>query len=146
MLTILARLVVGGYLAWMGWSKATDPVAFLKLLRQYDLFPADSPWMINTVAVTLPWVEISAGLMLVLGLLRRGAALTVLLLLAVFTAVVARRGLQIAEADALAFCAVAFDCGCGGGVVNVCRKLAENAGLMLLTLLVLLRGGPTARA
>ncbi len=138
LLSLLARLILGGTFVWMGWSKVSAPVEFLKLVRQYEMVPADLPWLLNSIAVLLPWIEIVCGLLLVFGLLRRGAALVGLVMLLVFTAAVARRGLALAEASDLAFCLVEFDCGCGSGVVNVCRKLGENALLMLLTLLLLL--------
>ena len=38
----------------------------------------------------------------------------------------------------LPLCEVAFDCGCGQGVVFFCSKFAENAGLTVLAVLVAL--------
>jgi hypothetical protein len=49
-----------------------------------------------------------------------------------FTYVVLKRALAIASAQAIAFCAVKFDCGCGGGEVVICHKLVENSLLILL--------------
>src|SRR5215471_12841738 len=45
---LAARWVVGGLYVWMGWSKVTDPVGFLKLLHQYHL--SDTPLLLNLVA------------------------------------------------------------------------------------------------
>ena len=53
-------------------------------------------------------------------------------LLAVFTAVVLHRALAIQAAGAIPFCAVRFDCGCGGGAEFICAKLRENAAMFLL--------------
>ena len=135
---LLARLLLGAVFVAMGWAKVSDPVAFLKLVREYQMVPATSPWMLNGIAAVLPWFEIVCGVLLLLGLWRRGAALVVAVMLVGFSYVIWSRARGIAAADDLAFCAVAFDCGCGGGVVNICRKLAENAGLLLLALITLL--------
>jgi uncharacterized membrane protein YphA (DoxX/SURF4 family) len=137
MLLAVARLIVGGAFVFMGTLKVSDPVASLKLVRTYEMVPAEPAWMLNGLAATLPWLEIFCGALLLTGLWLRGAATVLLVMLAVFTLAVTRRALQIQSADELAFCAIAFDCGCGSGVVNICRKLAENTGLMLLSCVVL---------
>jgi hypothetical protein len=101
------------------------------------MVPEDPAWMLNGIAAVLPWMEIWCGLLLLAGFWVRGAAGILLAMLLVFTVAVTRRALQIQEADQLAFCAIAFDCGCGTGEVNICRKLAENTGLVLLCLVAL---------
>ena len=47
-----------------------------------------------------------------------------------FTLIVLRRALVIAAAQAIPFCAVKFDCGCGSGEVLICHKLVENCLLI----------------
>jgi uncharacterized membrane protein YphA (DoxX/SURF4 family) len=128
--TLLARFGLGAMFVWVGLEKAMDPVAFLKLLRQYDL--TQTPLLLNSIAALLPWFEVFCGLLLLLGVAVRGTALTMLLLLVPFTALVLRRALFLHSALEIPFCAVKFDCGCGGGEVFICRKLAENVLLMLL--------------
>jgi len=69
-------------------------------------------------------------------LFRRIGWLTALMLLAMlipFSLVVLKRALAIQSLQALAFCAVKFDCGCGTGEVYICHKLVENGGLILLS-------------
>jgi hypothetical protein len=95
------------------------------------------------VAGTLPWFEIFCGLLLVLGVGVRGAALLLLLLLTPLTALVLHRAMEFQEASGLAFCAVKFDCGCGMGAVGICRKLVENGVLMVLGLWLAV--GPRSR-
>ncbi|UCD28996.1 MAG: hypothetical protein JSV03_00490 [Planctomycetota bacterium] len=51
---------------------------------------------------------------------------------------VAVRAIGIYQTGGIPFCDIEFDCGCGGGVVNVCRKLPENTFLLLLSIVVLL--------
>lgn len=137
--TLLLRLAVGGMFVYLGAQKVLvkDPTAFLKALLEYQMFPADMPVLMNTVAATMPWMEILLGAMLVLGIATRGTALAVFLLLAGFSAAIYLRAQGIAAADQKTFCEVAFDCGCGNGVVNVCRKLPENGALILASLIVL---------
>ncbi len=134
---LFARLVVGGAFVALGLLKLGDPVAFLKALREFDMFPHAQPWLMNAAAAALPGAEIACGVALLLGVAVRGTALFLLALLAVFTTAIALRASALAHEGSLALCAVAFDCGCGAGVVNACRKLAENTGLLLLCLVAL---------
>ena len=134
---MLARLAVGAAFIVMGALKVDDPVAFLKLVRTYEMVPDEPAWLLNGIAATLPWLEIWCGALLVAGLWIRGAATVLLVLLVVFTVALTRRALAIGEAEQLAFCAIAFDCGCGTGEVNICRKLTENAGLLALSCVAL---------
>jgi len=128
---MLARWLVGAAFLYMGFNKALDPVAFLKLLRQYDL--TQSSLLLNSMAAALPWFEVFCGVLLLAGIAVRGTALTLLVLLAPFTWVVLHRALLLQSAQSIPFCAVKFDCGCGGGAEFICRKLAENCLLILLS-------------
>ena len=138
---LVARLVLGGLYVYMGVSKALDPVAFLKLVRQYEMI--NQPFLLNLVAAGLPWFEVLCGLLLVSGIAVRGTAVWSLLMLLPFTALVLNRALAIQAAKGVAFCAVRFDCGCGAGEVFICHKLIEN-GLLLLASALLL-ATPAAR-
>jgi len=134
-LGLLARLAVGAMFIYLGFLKLQDPVAFLKILRIYDLFPQRAYWLMNLTVAALPWMEIACGLLLILGVAVRGTALLMLLLLAGFTfAIYSRAGVLQAEQQ-ISFCSIAFDCGCGTGVVNACGKLTENGALMLACVL-----------
>jgi uncharacterized membrane protein YphA (DoxX/SURF4 family) len=130
LLTVLARCCLGALFIYLGLNKALHPVDFLKLLREYDL--TQTPLLLNSIAAALPWFEVFCGLLLVLGVAVRGTALTLLLMLVPFTALVLRRALEIHSALDIPFCAVKFDCGCGEGAEFICRKLTENIVLMLL--------------
>jgi uncharacterized membrane protein YphA (DoxX/SURF4 family) len=132
LLWLLARIGLGVLFVYMGFKKAVDPIDFLKLIRQYNLF--DSPMLLNSVAALLPWFEVFCGLLLLVGVAVRGTALVLITMLVPFTIVVVRRGLEIASAQALAFCAVKFDCGCGAGEILICHKLVENTVVTLLCL------------
>ena len=128
---LLARWVLGGYFIWMGWHKAMDPVGFLNLVRAYDL--VETPLLLNLIAAGLPWFEIFCGLLLIVGVVPRGAALLILAMLVPFTLAILRRALHLHETGTLPFCLIKFDCGCGSGEVLVCHKLSENICWILLS-------------
>jgi uncharacterized membrane protein YphA (DoxX/SURF4 family) len=132
---VLARWLLGAVFLYMGLNKALHPVEFLKLVRQYEL--VQSPLLLNSIAVTLPWFEVFCGLLLLAGVAVRGAALMLAMMLVPFTLVVLNRALVIQSASAIPFCAVKFDCGCGTGEVFICRKLIENGILTLLSVWLL---------
>jgi uncharacterized membrane protein YphA (DoxX/SURF4 family) len=135
---LLARLAVGGIYVLYGIDKVRAPAAFLKAVHGYDMLPVSPPHLLNLTAIILPWFEILCGTLLLLGAFRRTAATLLCGLTAFFTVVVAVRASALATAGGLPLCGVKFDCGCGGGEVWFCTKLAENCGLVLLAALAAL--------
>ncbi len=133
--TVVARWFLGGVFVYMGMSKALRPEEFLKLVHQYQL--TDSAFVLNFIAAALPWFEVICGLLLVAGFAVRGTALLLVLMLVPFTIVVLRRALAIHTLQSIPLCAVKFDCGCGNGEEWICRKVAENCGLILLAVWLL---------
>lgn len=131
MLVAVARYGLGVLFLYMGLNKALHPVEFLKLLRQYDII---HPYLwLNLVASALPWFEVFCGGLLLVGAGVRGTAVMLLVMLIPFTVVVLLRARAMGEAGGLPFCAIKFDCGCGGGEVLICRKLVENILLIILS-------------
>jgi len=137
---VLARWLVGAVFLVMGFNKVLHPVEFLKLVRQYDI--VHSHHVLNLIAAALPGLEVFCGLLLIAGIAVRGSALVLAGMLVAFTAGIVKRAVAIHAGGELAFCAIRFDCGCGGGEVFVCRKLAENT---LLTLLAIISVGSRNR-
>lgn len=134
----VARLVLGGMFIYMGWKKAWAPEIFLKHIRLYDMIPDSAYLLLNTIAVTLPWVEILCGVLLLAGVFIRGSALALLVMLVGFSIAIYLRARGIMAAQGIGLCDVAFDCGCGTGVEKMCVKLPENMLLMLLSVLAML--------
>lgn len=135
---LLARLGLGYMFIWMGLNKVGHPMEFLKQIHLYEMLPESPGLYMNATAIVLPWLEIICGLALILGVYLRGAALTIALMLAVFTPAILMRALAIQTAEGTPFFEIAFDCGCGSGVVITWKKLAENSGLFLAALIPLL--------
>jgi uncharacterized membrane protein YphA (DoxX/SURF4 family) len=80
-LELVLRLVVGGFFIYASLDKIWSPAAFAKIVYQWQVA---GPVASNLVAVTLPWVELVAGLLLVAGVWKRESALVVALMLVVF--------------------------------------------------------------
>jgi uncharacterized membrane protein YphA (DoxX/SURF4 family) len=98
----LARLIVGSVFLVAGALKVGDPQASVRAVHAYRLLPTAVG---EVVGYTLPAIEIGIGLLLLVGLMTRAAAIAALVLLAVFVIGVSSawtRGLSI-------------DCGCFGG-------------------------------
>ena len=139
---LIARWWLGCVFIYMGLNKALpNPYHFLQLVDQYQM--VSSTWLLNSIAAALPWFEVFCGLLLLFGIAVRGSALMLIAMLVPFTAIVFRRALEIAAADPehKGFCAVKFDCGCGGGEVLICHKLVENTVLLLLSAWLLTGAG-----
>ena len=121
------RLVLGGLFVYAGAVKVLEPLAFAQNVRNYQLVGQSLSFV---AAIILPWLEILAGLALILGVWTRGAALVVTGLLVFFivlTAVTMARGLDV-------------DCGCFG---SLSRKsgwsvVLEDLGMLALGLALLI--------
>jgi uncharacterized membrane protein YphA (DoxX/SURF4 family) len=137
--TMLGRWFLGLLFIQMGLSKAMHPEDFLKLVRAYDM--VSNPYLLNSIAASLPWFEVFCGVLLVLGVAVRGTAIVLLGMLIPFTSVIIRRALVIAATKGLPICAIKFDCGCGNGEVYICGKVLSNLGLILLSLWLVLGFG-----
>jgi uncharacterized membrane protein YphA (DoxX/SURF4 family) len=101
-LAVLARLVVGGVWLVAGLTKVGDPESSVRAVRAYQLVPDP---LERTVGYALPLLEICLGVLLVVGLAQRLAAVASAVLLAGFIVGISAawaRGLQI-------------ECGCFGG-------------------------------
>ena len=98
---LVARLILGGAFIFAAGAKISDPPAFAHEIFNFRLIPES---LVNAAALWLPWVEMLAGLALVLGIWRRISALLLAALLAVF---VAALSINLARGRAV-------DCGCFG--------------------------------
>ena len=119
----LCRLLLGGVFVWAGAVKAHDVPAFAGQVAAYQLLAYDWNY---AVAATLPFVELLAGALLLVNVRVKPAALLLLLLNALFIAVLASvvaRGLSI-------------DCGCFGPDAGTTPLQALGRDIVLLALAI----------
>ncbi len=93
----LCRALLGGVFIWASVSKIADPAAFAQSIVNYKIITA--PVWVNLAAVILPWVELAAGVLLILNVWSRGAWVILTGLVLVFSVLIATtmvRGIDIA--------------------------------------------------
>jgi len=135
---LLARVILAATFIYMGSMKVGEPFDFLKQVRQYQILPETPAIYLNATAIVLPWLEIVAGVALLIGLRFRGAAAAIALMLLVFTPAILIRALHIQADTGSSFFEIVFDCGCGSGSVTIWTKLLGNVGLFTLAILALI--------
>lgn len=98
-LELAARWFLGITFIYSCYHKIIAPAYFAKIIYGYYLFP---DWSINLIAIILPFLELFAGLALVLGIYPRSAALITAGVLLIFMIALSINLIRGQE----------FDCGC----------------------------------
>lgn len=80
-IVLIFRLVLGATFVYASLDKIAHPEQFAKIIYNYRILPG---FLINIFAVTLPWVELLAGLFLILGIFTESASLLISFLLVIF--------------------------------------------------------------
>jgi uncharacterized membrane protein YphA (DoxX/SURF4 family) len=132
---ILALQVLLGFtFLYSGFTKLGNLAGFAEAVSNYRLLPNPA---INIFAIVLPWVELISGACLLSGILLRGGALLMTVLLIIFTGAVLAgivRGIDIT-------------CGCSTPFTVASRiglaKLMENAALLAIAVCIFFFGKPT---
>ena len=127
-LALLARFSLAGVLLASGTIKLLDPDGSVRAVRAYRLLPGV---LADVVGYGLPVVEVGLGLLLLVGLSVRLAAIASGLLMLVFV-------LGIASAWARG---LSIDCGCFGGGGDVAPGTASYVGPLLRDTGLLLAAG-----
>ncbi len=132
-ITLIARLVVGGVLLVAGGLKAFKPSEAASAVAAYKILPNN---IAHVIGYALPWLEIAVAILLIIGLSARFAAIVSGAIMVVFVAAIISvwaRGLLI-------------DCGCfgGGGAIDPAKaaevhrtyflEILRDLGLALLSL------------
>lgn len=99
LLGLAARLYLAAVFLLACFHKLLEPQAFAVDIATYDILPLS---LVNPMALVLPWVELLAGVMLVVGFRARAAALLVAGMMAVFTVAI---GIALAKG-------LDMSCGC----------------------------------
>lgn len=124
-LLFIIRVVIAFIFIYAGAEKISNPDDFALSISNYRLLPTS---LLNFFAITLPWIEIVAGILLLFGISVKENSAIILSLLLLFT---------IAIVISL-FRGLSIDCGCfGKGTQIGLFKLGENllmiVGSLLLT-------------
>ena len=103
----LLRLILAGVLGVAGYIKAVNPNQSKMAVRAYEILP--TPFA-NLLGQFLPWLEIGAALLLLLGVAVRYAAIFAAALMLLFMVAISMAWMK----------GLSIDCGCfgGGGQIN----------------------------
>jgi protein-disulfide isomerase/uncharacterized membrane protein YphA (DoxX/SURF4 family) len=120
----LVRVALGVIWIWAAWSKLREPRTFLQAVRAYDVTPE---WLSKAIGYGLPVLEFCVGVLLILGLALRLAAILSAALFVVFLVGIvqaAARGIKL-------------ECGCfgGGGTSDQTQytlDILRDLGLLIL--------------
>ena len=117
-----AQLAIGAVFVWAGLAKVGNLEVFATEIMHFEMIP-DA--LANLLAMSLPWIELLAGVSLIAGIRARSGALLTLLMMIAFTVAVGQawmRGLTV-------------DCGCFGSAdpqpVGL-AKILQNLGFTAL--------------
>jgi len=108
---LVLRLLLGAFFVYASLDKIASPAGFARIVYQWQVA---GPLPSNLAAVTLPWLELVAGLLLVIGVWRREAALVIALLLVVFLVAagsVLARGIDVTNCGCFSVAKEAADSG-----------------------------------
>lgn len=123
---LIIRVVLAFVFIYAGVEKIADPESFSKAIYNYKLFPE---FTINFFAITIPWLEIICGVLLLFGIEIKANASIFSFLLLFFIVIILislMRGLNI-------------DCGCFGSSSPVAwNKIFENFFLLIGGILLIL--------
>ena len=112
-ITLLARLVLGGVLLAAGGLKVFKPTESANAVAAYKVLPTN---LSHLIGYALPWLEVAIALLLIIGFMVRPAAVMSGLIMIVFIGAIASvwaRGMLI-------------DCGCFGGGGEIDPSLASD--------------------
>ncbi|MEW5807625.1 MAG: MauE/DoxX family redox-associated membrane protein [Acidobacteriota bacterium] len=92
---VLFRVIIGAIFIWASLDKIAHASDFSRAIHNYRIMPVLTE---NIMAISLPWLELLAGLFLIIGYRVRGAATVISALLMIFImaiTVALLRGLDI---------------------------------------------------
>ena len=98
-LTVRIQIALGVFFVAAALPKLVDPPSFAHMIYNYRLVPGA---LVNLMALVMPWLELLAGLALILGIWTRASAGLVAALLLLFVAAIS---LNLVRGNAI-------DCGC----------------------------------
>jgi len=126
-LKLISRLVLALIFIFFAIEKIADPALFSKEINNYQIMPN---FLVNITALVLPWIELLAGLMLILGIKLRASSAIIASMLLVFIFAVAAAMIQ----------GLNINCGCSGANSQKVgwQKIFENLALIVLAAYIFL--------
>ncbi|MHB1006556.1 MAG: MauE/DoxX family redox-associated membrane protein [Chloroflexota bacterium] len=119
---LIARLIIGAVFIISAAGKLTHPDAFVRAVASYEVLPEA---LLGPFGAAFPWLELAMGVLLLVGLFTRLAAVGAAGLMAIFLALMGTAFLQ----------GKSIDCGCFVGVI---QETVGPATLIRDTLLLLI--------
>ena len=129
-LLLLLRIFLSFIFIYAGIEKISNPGDFAQAIANYKMLPVS---FVNIIALTLPWIEVISGILLLFGVSVKENSLIVTVLLGIFILAIAIslfRGLDIS-------------CGCFGtkfGTKVGITKVLENVGLFFFGIILVIFG------
>jgi uncharacterized membrane protein YphA (DoxX/SURF4 family) len=120
-LTVRIQIALGALFIAAALPKIVDPPGFAHMVYNYRLVPGA---LVNLMGLVMPWLELLAGIALVLGTWTRTSAATIGTLLGVFVVAIA---INLARGNAV-------DCGCfdmSSAGKTAAERLADMRGVVL---------------
>lgn len=122
----LGRVILSFIFIYAGADKISDPAGFSQAIQNYKLFPSV---IINFLAITVPWLELVCGLLLLVGINTRENSLIISSMLFLFTLAI---GISMVRG-------LNFDCGCFGRPSPIgWQRLLENFSLLIIGIVLIL--------
>jgi len=126
-LIFIFRLIIGMVFIYASIHKIANPEEFAKSIDNYRLLPV---FLINIIAIILPWLELIIGLFIIFGIFIKASSFLISLNMLIFTILVLItiiRGIDIS-------------CGCFSSDINSTpigwKKFFENIILLLISSIV----------
>ena len=128
---LVCRIVLGGIFIYASLDKIAHPADFAKAIGNYHVLPFG---LENLLALSLPWLELFAGVALITGVMIDGAAIMVIIMNIIFI---------FAISQALAR-GISIECGCfsvtteGGDNIGL-QTVIRDIGYLIMGFIVLYR-------
>ena len=123
-LGFLVRLVVGLIFVYASIDKIAQPAQFARIVYNYHLLPGE---LVNLMAIVLPWIELTCGILLITGIYKEGSIVILNILVIVFAIAT---GINVIRG-------VDLECGCftvsSKARTDALELLARDVGLFVLT-------------
>ncbi len=125
---LICRIIVGLMFIVVGVGKIANPEEFAQEIANYQILPY---LFVNITAIIVPWIELFAGILLLLGVQTKSSSIVIAVMTVVFTIAVIiaiAKGLNI-------------ECGCYSNIASQqvgLPKVLENIGLLILTFIIIL--------